>query len=117
MPIRMVRKQAWVWAASEPPGTYTLDEGMTLGGRPCQRLQFICPNHRSCAVMVAAESFKVPLSPTPSGKERNLTVWAGPGDPAAPTLTPSVNCRTHDEDGNPTSGCGWHGFITGGEML
>lgn len=115
MGIPMTRKEG-LWDGTERPGTYDVEEGMHLGGRSCQRLQFVCPNGRSCAVMVAPESFTVPLGLTPSGKERKLHVWQGPGDPNRPTLSPSVDCRSRDEDGNPASGCGWHGFIQNGEM-
>jgi hypothetical protein len=42
-------------------------------------------------------------------------VWGWNGDMEHPTLTPSLNCVA-EKDGKPTSGCGWHGFITNGEF-
>lgn len=46
----------------------------------------------------------VPLLPK---RLPNGAGWAWDGDIEQPTLTPSINC---------VGGCGWHGFVTKGEI-
>ncbi|WP_445818652.1 DUF6527 family protein [Bradyrhizobium sp. WU425] len=39
----------------------------------------------------------------------NANTWDWNHDEQSPTLSPSINC-------NGPGGCGWHGFITNGEV-
>lgn len=44
--------------------------------------------------------------------------WQWNGNYDRPTLTPSINCLSHNPQ-NPAekyAGCGWHGFITSGML-
>jgi hypothetical protein len=60
-------------------------------------LLYGCPNGRgSCGV---------PIQPSPPNQAGCSWNWDGNTD--APTLTPSINC---------IAGCGWHGFMTKGEL-
>lgn len=62
-------------------------------------IHFICPNRRYCGVMIRNGEF------ADTGVKR----WGFNGNCDKPSLTPSINC-------SGAAGCGWHGFITNGEM-
>lgn len=74
----------------EEPGQFKLI--LTPGDR---RFVFGCPRGRTCAVALRPDTL-------PNGAS-----WEWNGNEQSPTLTPSINC---------VGGCGWHGFVTNGEM-
>lgn len=41
--------------------------------------------------------------------------WSGSADENTLTAKPSLHCVT-EWSGHPTGGCGWHGFLTNGEL-
>lgn len=49
----------------------------------------------------------VPVKPSPPNQKGCAWTLVA-GDAAAPSLQPSINCNG--------GGCGWHGFITNGEV-
>lgn len=63
------------------------------------RIVFGCPLRpgSSCSVPVRGESLPNGAGP-----------WGWDGNLESPTLTPSINC---------VGGCGWHGFITAGQIV
>lgn len=81
------------------------EEGMPTPGRALVRMStegpivwFRCPRDRLyCGV---------PAKPSPPNSKG--CSWDWNGDVANPSITPSVNCNG--------GGCGWHGFITNGEV-
>jgi hypothetical protein len=83
--------------ADAAPGTFCWRSHAATDYSPASRyLLYVCPKGSGyCGV---------PVSP---GKLPNGASWQHNGNDEKPTLTPSVNC---------TGGCGWHGFITNGEM-
>lgn len=106
--IRMVRDSREEWPEDVPPGTYDISE-FRLDKRHANALiLFVCPNGKRCSVAMGPTP-----EPRPTDKEPGIWGWDGNRD--APTLTPSINCLA-EKDGKPTSGCGWHGFITAGVM-
>jgi len=107
--VTMICDERAVWPTDVPIGSFHIEDG-TIASYPgaTAHLMFVCPNGRCCAVLVGP----VPVPKTP---ERQLYVWGWDGNKTCPTLTPSINCLA-EKDGKPTSGCGWHGFITKGEM-
>lgn len=64
-------------------------------------IEFVCPRGRQCGVGIRNGAF--------SGGGQIRKRWGFNGDCDRPTLTPSINCELQ-------GGCGWHGFITNGEM-
>ena len=94
-----------VWPVDVPVGTFDIHEA-SLEGYPgtSASIMFVCPNGKRCGV---------PLGPEFVNGKR--PVWKWDGNRAAPTITPSINCIA-EKDGKPTGGCGWHGFITNGDM-
>jgi uncharacterized protein DUF6527 len=90
------------------PGDYLLsDEGIDAKpGTPAKWLRFACPRGRG--------ECSVPLSPQKTSKGHT---WKWDGNRERPTLTPSINCLSHDpQTGERFAGCGWHGHITGGRF-
>jgi hypothetical protein len=70
------------------------------------RFSFGCPRGTGrCGDIIIGNGFK-PGAGAPT--------WNWDGNPDAPTLTPSINCRTHTDSGEEAAGCGWHGHLTGG---
>lgn len=98
------------WPADVPVGTFDIEDG-TVQGHPAAtaHLLFVCPNGRRCAILLGPQSAD---RPTPDG----FCVWAWDGNRERPTITPSINCRSVDDEGKPAGGCGWHGFITNGVL-
>lgn len=113
----MVRDPLDVWPDEDPttpgiqrtPGKFDIEE-TRIEGYPgvTGRLDFICPNGRHCAMLLAPQ-------PIPGTSPEQCYVWGWDGNTEKPTLTPSINCIA-EKDGKPTGGCGWHGHITGGVM-
>lgn len=98
-----------VWPSDSPPGTFDI-EPRGVQGYPLStaHIMFVCPSGRRCSVLLGPQSV---TRPTPD----SMCIWAWNGDMERPTITPSINCIA-EKDGKPTGGCGWHGFITNGEM-
>lgn len=46
---------------------------------------------------------------------QGVHMWKWNGDREKPTFTPSINCLSEFE-GKPAAGCGFHGYITDGEI-
>jgi hypothetical protein len=107
--IAMKRNRRWVWPKAPKPGTFDITR-TTLEGRPSvtARIEFICPRAQYCSAFIGPH-FEARRS------ENEPNVWGWDGNADLPSLTPSINCIA-EKDGKPTSGCGWHGFITKGEM-
>lgn len=105
----MNRDERDVWPDDVPVGSFDIELG-GVEGYPAAtaHLLFVCPNGHRCAVLIGPQFAG---RPTPDA----LCVWGWNGDRDKPTLTPSINCIT-EKDGEPTGGCGWHGFITDGMM-
>ena len=97
--IPMRRNRSEEWPDDAPPGTFDIE---TTGGGN-RRLTFVCPNGRTCAVMLRPCTLE------------SVNAWEFSGSEDAPTLMPSINCIA-EKDGKPTGGCGWHGFILQGVM-
>jgi Family of unknown function (DUF6527) len=96
------------WPGDVPIGTYDIEMGGLEGYESTAHIIFVCPNGRRCSVLLGPK-FVERASPD------RICVWGWNGDVDHPTLTPSINCIS-EKDGKPTGGCGWHGFITNGEM-
>ena len=106
----MKRNQDDVWPDDAPVGTFDIEENGVEGYPLCTaRIEFVCPNKQHCSVLLGAQFAKRP-------KKGKCNIWAWDGNKESPTITPSINCVTHDEDGQPTGCCGWHGHITGGNI-
>jgi hypothetical protein len=105
----MQRDARDVWPDDVPVGTFDI-EPTRLAEYPAAtaHLLFVCPNNRRCAVLLGPASVNRPA-------EGQLCIWGWNGDRERPTVTPSINCIA-EKDGKPTGGCGWHGFITNGEI-
>lgn len=72
-------------------------------------LEFPCPLRpgQTCHVRLAG-------GPADDGTRPR---WQWNGDLERPTLTPSINCLSHNpQTGERYAGCGWHGYITNGEV-
>lgn len=105
----MTRDERDVWPDDEPVGSFDIDLGGVQGyPGATAHILFVCPNGHRCGVLVGPQFVS---RPTPDA----LCVWGWNGDRDKPTLTPSINCIA-EQDGKPTGGCGWHGFITNGVM-
>lgn len=105
----MTRDERDVWPEDVPVGTFHIEDG-AIANYPgaTAHLSFVCPTGRRCGILLG------PV-PVPKTAEDRLYVWGWNGDRDRPTLTPSINCLS-EKDGKPVGGCGWHGFITDGEM-
>ncbi len=101
------------WASDEPVGSFDISAspGHSVGGYPGANghIIFVCPAGKRCSVLVGPQ-------PIDNHAQKRCSIWGWDGNSERPTLTPSINCRAVDDDGKPTSGCGWHGFITNGIM-
>ena len=108
IPMHVDRRSEWP-EAERTPGQFEIHRNK-LEGRPsvCAHIEFICPNRRHCALFLGRQ-FEAKRN------DREPNVWAWDGNEEKPTITPSINCIA-EKDGKPTGGCGWHGFITGGEL-
>lgn len=109
MGIPLRRNASGEWPDDAPPGTFDVTPS-TMAGRPAVsgHLIFVCPNKRRCTLLVgpAFENRRNDTEPC---------VWGWNGNEDKPTLTPSINCIS-EKDGKPTGGCGWHGWMQGGEL-
>jgi hypothetical protein len=81
----------------DPPGTFCWrQQGPGVGTPGGRYILYVCPHGRGyCGV---------PIRPNHLA---NGAGWTHDGNDDRPTLSPSVNC---------IGGCGWHGFVTAGEM-
>lgn len=98
--IKMQRDERSVWPDDVPLGTFSIED-TTIAGYPgaTAHLVFVCPNRGRCGVLVGPAHVR-------RSKAGDLSIWAWDGDPEAPTLAPSIDCR----------GCGWHGHIDHGVL-
>ena len=83
------------------------DEGVDREEGTPKWIRFACPRGKG--------ECTVPLFPQTTSKG---ATWRWNGDRENPTLTPSINCLAFNPE-NPAElygGCGWHGFITNGEI-
>lgn len=72
------------------------------------RFSFHCPRGKDrCGDIIIGNGVK-PAVGAPT--------WRWDGNADAPTLTPSINCRTKTSTGEEAAGCGWHGWLTAGEF-
>lgn len=107
---KMVRNELEEWPKDVPIGTFDVSEhGVSDYAASTAHILFVCPNGKRCAVLLGPQFVQRPAK----GK---LNIWGWNGDRNLPSITPSINCVTTDEDGKPTGGCGWHGHITNGEI-
>lgn len=109
MPIEMRRDDRDEWPGNLPSGTFDIELGGVQGYPATAHIVFVCPNAQRCSVLLGPEFVG---RPNPDA----LCVWKWDGNLERPTITPSINCISHKEDGEPTGGCGWHGFVTDGKM-
>lgn len=107
--MQMNRNADDTWPPDAPPGTFDIGTNGVEGyPRATGHIIFVCPRGKRCAVLVGPEFVE---RPNPDA----LCIWKWDGNMEHPTLSPSINCIA-EKDGNPTGGCGWHGFITNGDM-
>jgi hypothetical protein len=108
--MRMTRDDRDVWPNDVPRGTFDI-RCNSIGGYPGANghITFVCPSGRRCGVLVGPQFVDRP-------NKDALCIWGWNNDVDNPTLTPSINCLAVKEDGSPAGGCGWHGFITAGDM-
>jgi|GEM_PF-721717 len=108
-PGHMTRDDRDEWPSDVPIGTFDITQN-GVQGYPAATAQilFVCPNAKRCAVLLGPRFVGRPA-------EGKLCIWAWDGNLDRPTITPSINCIA-EKDGKPTGGCGWHGFITNGEI-
>ncbi len=104
----MVRDPRDVWPGEPPLGTFDIEMGAPAGYEATAHILFVCPNGHRCSVLLGPQFVD---RSTPD----RLCVWGWDGNMETPTLNPSINCIA-EKDGKPTGGCGWHGFITNGDM-
>lgn len=45
-----------------------------------------------------------------------VACWDFDGNIDAPTLRPSIHCKSRTDDGREAAGCDWHGFIERGKF-
>lgn len=107
--MMMVRDSRDEWPDDVPRGTFDIEPG-TVQDHPgaTAHITFVCPNGQRCSLLVGPQHVDR-LTPD------SLPVWGWDGNFEHPTLTPSINCVA-EKNGQPTSGCGWHGYITAGVM-
>ena len=98
------------WPSDVPIGTFEITQNGVQGYPDATaHILFVCPNAKRCAILLGPK-----LVPRPS--EGKLCIWEWDGNLDRPTIRPSINCIA-EKDGKPTGGCGWHGFITNGEIV
>jgi len=107
---KMTKNENDEWPKDAPVGMFDL-RGNGVEGYPAAtgHIQFICPNNKHCSVLLGPQFVQRP-------EKGKCNIWAWDGNRDSPTITPSINCVAVDEDGKPTGGCGWHGFITNGDI-
>lgn len=105
----MQRDERIEWPKDVPIGTFNI-ESFNCVDYPTAtaHILFVCPNGKRCGLLLG------PVF-TPRPAEDKCNVWGWNGNLKSPTITPSINCIAK-KNGKPTGGCGWHGFITAGEM-
>ena len=107
---KMIRDGRIEWPKDVPVGTFDISEhGVQDYPASTAHIMFVCPNVKRCAVLLGPQFVARPAK----GK---CNIWEWNGNRECPTITPSINCVTMDEDGKPAGGCGWHGFITDGHI-
>ncbi len=105
----MRRDERDEWPDDTPVGAFDIRiNGVEGYPGVTARIMFKCPNGHHCNVLLAPQ-------PIARSSDDRCHVWGWNGDVERPTITPSINCLA-EKDGKPTGGCGWHGFITDGEM-
>lgn len=99
------------WPKDVPIGTFDIQPFNCPSEYPgaTAHILFVCPNGKRCGVLLGPQSV-----PRPSPDKCHTWAWDGNSD--TPTIKPSINCVTQTDDGKPAGGCGWHGFITNGEI-
>ena len=103
----MIRNEADEWPEDAPVGTFDISQNGVEGYPGCTaHILFECPNAQRCSVLLGPTFVARP-------SEGALNIWAWDGNVERPTITPSINCIA-EQDGKPTGGCGWHGYITAG---
>jgi hypothetical protein len=99
-----------VWPADVPIGTFDVrltavkDYPAATG-----HLAFVCPNGHRCGFFVGPQFVDRPTKDA-------FCIWGWDGNIEQPTITPSINCVSVDDEGKPAGGCGWHGFMRAGDM-
>ena len=95
--MKMQRDSRSEWPDDNPIGSFDVELGAPEGYAATAHILFVCPNGHRCSVL---------LGPTFVGRSTSerLNVWQLDGNMDKLTI------------GKPTGGCGWHGFITSGEM-
>jgi len=109
LPMLLNREDVWPDGAS--PGTFDIQEcphGVQGYQGVTAHILFVCPHNKRCGALLGPTFVARPT-------EKHCNVWGWNGSTEKPTLTPSLNCIA-EKDGKPTGGCGWHGFITNGEL-
>lgn len=93
-------------------------EEIRAGTKPC-RFSFKCPRHATnrCEglLLVGADLGNGQYARRVPGQNKPA-MWDWDGNIEAPTLSPSIDCRTKTDTGAPAAGCGWHGYIKKGEI-
>lgn len=83
---------------------HRLDDRQAAAGAE-QSFSFQCPRHnRRCGDLVIAG--RTDLKRDPQGQNGGVAQWDWDGNRAAPTFSPSVNCKR----------C-WHGYIRAGRCV
>ena len=109
--MKMTRDERDEWPDNVPVGSFDIElseHGIVGYAGATAHLLFVCPNNKRCGVL---------LGPAHVARQQpdGLVIWGWNNNRDCPTLTPSINCIA-EKDGQPTGGCGWHGFITNGDM-
>ena len=103
----MTRDERDVWPDDVPIGTFEIRVAGVQGYPGASGgILFVCPHGHRCGVLVGPQFV---ARPAPDA----LCIWGWDGNLDRPTLTPSINCIA-EKDGQPTGGCGWHGWIRDG---
>jgi hypothetical protein len=91
---------------------------LAAGVKPC-RFGFKCPrqpgNKCDGLLIVGADLGNGAVARRVPGQSKPA-MWDWDGNVTEPTFSPSINCKTHTDDGKPAAGCGWHGYIQKGEI-
>lgn len=91
-------------------------EEIAAGSRPC-RFSFECPIRRDrCGGLLIVGADLGDGQTAKRGPNAKPAMWDWDGNVGRPTFSPSINCRTHTDDGRQTAGCGWHGYIKDGQI-
>lgn len=84
----------------------TMNYGPCADGEEPARFSFECPRGKGRCAGLLIERAGFPAS-APS--------WTWNGNRTYPTFSPSIHCLS-EYNGQPVSGCGWHGFIENGNV-